>query len=99
MAGLLALGATLASGVLAFVKPESKSEQHLGAGRQLVATRFAPSSFSSSISSGFRLKTSATIARIADVKAKVDGSAPGTAMKNYETARQKIMTGTFGRDR
>ena len=38
-AGLLALGAAIASGVLTFMKPERTAEQHLAAGRQLAALR------------------------------------------------------------
>ena len=99
-AGLLALGAAVASGVLTFLKPDKAAEQHLGAGRQLAALRvrgrqvlhldvdrLAPD------------EVRVAIQAIAAEKANIDQSAPGTEGKDYEVARRRIVAGTFDRDR
>ncbi|UOY01636.1 SLATT domain-containing protein [Blastococcus sp. PRF04-17] len=100
LAGFLALGAALASGVLTFLKPDQLAEQHLGAGRQLGALRVrARQTLHLDVA---RLSTDelrTAIAGIAEDKAKIDSAAPGTNDKDYAVGRQKILNGTYDRDR
>jgi len=100
VAGLLALGAALASGVLTFMKPDKAAEQHLGAGRQLGALRVrARHTLNLDIDRLSEQALRDEISALAGEKAAIDATAPGTEAKDYSVARQKIVAGTFDRDR
>jgi hypothetical protein len=99
-AGLLALAAALASGVMTFMRPQSKAEQHLGAGRQLAALRVQARHLLEL--DVHRLPVDElrnVLAEIAEHKANIDAASPGTLTTDYETARLRIVAGTFDRDR
>jgi SMODS and SLOG-associating 2TM effector domain family 4/Petal formation-expressed len=99
-AGLFALFAAIASGVLTFIKPERAAEQHLAAGRQLAALRVHARQVLNLDLPGLgggQLRE--TINDIAAKKAAIDEAAPGTLGKDYDVARKKIARGTFDRDR
>ncbi len=99
-AGLLALGAALASGVLTFMKRDKAAEQHLGAGRQLGALRVRARHILNLDTDRLDVdKLRGAIDAIAGEKAKIDATAPGTEAKDYKVARDKIVAGTFERDR
>jgi len=98
-AGLLTLGAALGSGVLTFMTPDKVAEQHLGAGRQLGALRVRARHILNLDTN--RLDVDAlrgAVDAIAEDKAKIDATAPGTEAKDYKVARNRIMAGTFERD-
>lgn len=99
-AGLLALVAALASGVMTFMRPQSKAEQHLGAGRQLAALRVrARHVVELDLHRLPADELRKTLAEIAEHKANIDAASPGTLTTDYDTARRRIVTGTFDRDR
>lgn len=99
-AGILALGAAIVSGVLTFMSPERTAEQHLAAGRQLAALRVKARQVLNldlpSMSSSVLRKA---IDEITKKKTAIDEAAPGTKARDYNTARAKITSGTFDRDR
>jgi hypothetical protein len=99
-AGLLALFAAIASGVLTFMKPERAAEQHLAAGRQLAALRVHARQVLTLDLPGLGAdELRETINDIAAKKAAIDDTAPGTQDRDYDVARKKITRGTFDRDR
>lgn len=99
-AGLLALGAALASGVLTFMKPDRAAEQHLGAGRQLGALRVRARHILNLDTDQLEIdELRGAIDGIAEDKATIDATAPGTEAKDYKVARDKIVAGTFQPDR
>jgi hypothetical protein len=99
-AGLFALGAAVASGVLTFMKPDKAAEQHLSAGRQLGALRVrARQTLNLDLDRLTPDEVRVAIKAVADDKASIDASAPGTEIHDYEVARKKIVLGTFDRDR
>jgi hypothetical protein len=99
-AGLLALGAALASGVLTFMKPDKAAEQHLGAGRQLGSLRIrARHALNLDVDRLTEQEIREVLRALSDEKAAIDASAPGTEAKDYAVARQRIVAGTFDRDR
>jgi hypothetical protein len=99
-AGLLAVGAAIASGVLTFMKPDRRAEQHLAAGRQLSALRVrARQVVNLDLPHLSWAETRKEIADIASEKARIDQTAPGITGKDFQIARNKITRGTFDRDR
>jgi hypothetical protein len=100
VAGILALGAAIVSGVLTFMKPERTAEQHLAAGRQLAALRVhARQVLNLDLQQLGTDKLRKAIDEIAAKKAAIDDAAPGTRNRDYHVARGKITRGTFDRDR
>jgi rubrerythrin len=98
-AGLFALGAAIASGVLTFMKPDRGAEQHLAADRQLAALRVrARQVVNLDLMRLSPAQVRKEIAGIASDKARIDQAAPGISGKDYQTARDKITKGTFDRD-
>ena len=99
-AGLLALAAAIVSGVLTFMKPERAAEQHLAAGRQLAAQRVRARQVLNLDLPVLDFATvRETIDDIATRKTAIDDAAPGTRGQDYTVARNKIVKGTFDRDR
>jgi hypothetical protein len=99
-AGILALAAAIVSGVLTFMKPERTAEQHLAVGRQLAALRVhARQVVNLDLPSMNPNVARKAIDDIAKRKAAIDDGAPGTRKKDYGVAREKIVKGTFNRDR
>ena len=100
VAGLLALGATVASGVLTFMKPDAVAEQHLGAGRQLARIRVrARQLVDLDLHTLGTTELRAAISAVADDKAGVDDVAPATTNKDFSAAQKAIQAGTYDRDR
>jgi hypothetical protein len=98
-AGLFALGAAVASGVLTFMKPDKAAEQSLSAGRQLGALRVrARQIVNLDVDRLASDEVRAAIKAVTDEKANIDASAPGTEAKDYNVAREKIVAGTYDRD-
>lgn len=98
-AGLLALGAAVASGVLTFMKPDKAAEQHLSTGRQLGVIRVrARQILNLDLDRLTADEVRAAIKTVADDKASIDASAPGTEANDYNVARKKIVARTYDRD-
>ena len=98
-AALLALLASLSSGVLTFVKPQEKAQQHLDAGRDLGALRVQ-------VRQTHDLDLAAptpdaltavrdTASRYAAAKAAVDHAAPAITDAAYREGKTKIDAGEF----
>jgi rubrerythrin len=99
-AGLLALGAAIASGVLTFMKPDRRAEQHLAAGRQLAALRVrARQVLNLDLQHLSWAECRKEIADVASEKGRIDQTASGITDRDFKVARNKITKGTFDRDR
>lgn len=99
VAGLAALVAAIASGLLTFLKPLDGEKRHLDAGRQLGALRVR-------VRQAIRLdltpEMGATagdlrglVRSFAEAKAKIDADAPATSGRAFQAARKKIEAGHF----
>lgn len=99
VAGILALGAAIVSGVLTFMKPETAAEQHLSAGRQLGALRVRTRQLLQLDLTRLPVKElRKAITEVEREKATIDAAAPGTTAKNFTVARNRIQSGIFDRD-
>lgn len=100
LSGVLALVATLASGVLTFLKPEKRSSQHLQSGRALgrLRVRIRQAKFIElpiqKASTGPAAWVS-VLKELADLKAEIEGAAPATSGWMLRWARRKIARGDF----
>lgn len=98
-AGLLALLAALAAGLVTFLKPDQTAQRHTAAGQQLGTLRVEARQI-------MRLDVSHTdptdvrekIRNIAARKSKIDATAPQVSDAAFKRARSKIKEGLFERD-
>jgi hypothetical protein len=98
VAALLALTASMASGIVTFVKPQEKAQQHLDGGRDLGALRVR-------VRQALELDLAApdpnleaarkATARFADQKAAIDKAAPALTDASYRAGKAKIDAGEF----
>lgn len=98
-AALLALLASLSSGVVTFVKPQEKAQQHLDAGRDLGALRVqVRQTHDLDLLAGHPEALAAAreaAGRYAAQKAAVDRTAPAITDAAYRAGKSKIDAGEF----
>lgn len=99
IAALLALLATVASGVVTLVTPQEKAQQHLDAGRDLGALRVqVRQTLDLDLLSGELDALAAARRAAADYaerKAAVDRAAPAITDASYRDGKQRIDAGEF----
>lgn len=101
LSGVLALAATLTSGVLTFLKPEKRSNQHLQSGRALgrLRVRIRQARLVElplhGASSTDLFEWVPLLKDLADLKAEIEGAAPATTGWMFQWARRKIVRGHF----
>jgi hypothetical protein len=98
-AALLALVASLSSGVVTFVKPQEKAQQHLDAGRDLGALRVqVRQTHDLDLVAGTPdalAHAREAARRYAQEKAAIDRAAPAITDATYRTGKAKIDAGDF----
>jgi hypothetical protein len=96
VAGVLALSAALASGVLTFLKPDQQAATHLAAGRQLGVLRVELRQLVHlDLNHLPEPEVRAALADIASRKADIDNAAPGTTERHFKIASAKVDRGDF----
>lgn len=96
LAGILALAAALASGLLTFLKPDHQAANHLAIGRQLDALRVELRQvLRFDVSAKPQAEVRDALRSTAERKAEIDNSAPSTTERDFEAASLKIKRGDF----
>jgi hypothetical protein len=95
--GTLALGASVSSAILTFVKPEERATQHLQAGRALGALRVRMRQFRTIDLIGDITPTEARkyVTSLTKEKAKIDESAPAISNRAFKEGKKAIDQGRF----
>ena len=95
--GILALGASVSSAVMTFVKPDERASQHLQAGRALGVLRVRMRQFRTiDLAAGLTpVEVRNAVTSLAEEKANIDAGAPALSERAFKGGKRAIEEGRF----